>query len=114
MLDDIVTVYTNECNFAAQLRLYQDAQGDGVAVFACQKALQSVLINAGYRVSGLEVYGSEDGETWTLITTIQHPTKDAYADYTVEMPAGTSYKYLMLDTVETQMRVTTMTFVFKK
>ena len=68
------------------------------------------------------VYGSVDGKTWELIETVvvdgaDDDKKAQYADYTVEMPAGTSYKYLKLDSdgfVGAQIRVAYMTIAFKE
>ena len=99
-----------------QLRIYQDSNRgyDGKAIFSCSNVISAITLNAGYRSSGLQVYGSVDGKTWELITEIAHPTEGAYADYTVVMPAGSSYKYVMLDAPSTQMRVTAIGFIFKK
>ena len=111
-LDENMTVFTYECYFTKQLRLYQDDNGDGRAVFTSSKAISSVVINAGYRVADLEVYGSVDGENWVLIDTISHPTKDAYDDYSVQFPADAQYKYMKLDAVGGQIRIPYITFNF--
>ena len=111
-LDENMTVFTYECYFTKQLRLYQDDKGDGRAVFTSSKAITSVVINAGYRVADLEVYGSVDGENWVLIDTISHPTKDAYADYSVQFPADAQYKYMKLDADGGQIRIPYITFNF--
>lgn len=111
-----VTLNIEDCHMNSQLRIYQDAKNgyDGKAVFSCGRVIQSLVINAGYRASGLEVYASVDGVNWELITVINHPAEQTYADYTVVMPAGTSYKYFMLDAPSTQMRVKTLAIAFKK
>ena len=111
-LDAVTTMFMSGGHLNNQLRMYDDSKGDAQAIFTCTKAIQSLVINAGYRVADLEVYGSNDGENWVLIDTISHPTKDAYADYAVEMPAGTSYKYLKLDAVGAQVRIPYITFNF--
>ena len=110
-LDDNMTVTTNQCHFTTELRFYQDTNYDGNAVFASAKAIKSLTINAGKNVSGLEVYGSDDGVTWKLITTV-NVSSTAYNDYDVEMPAGTSYKYLKLDAANKQIRIPYITFNF--
>ena len=109
-LDDNVTVTTNQCHFTTQLRVYQDATYDGNAVFACSKVITGMTINAGYRASALEVYGSKDGETWTLVETLDVAATNA--DFSVEMPAGSAYKYVKLDAVNAQVRIPTITFNF--
>ncbi len=115
-LGDGVTLNIEDCHMNTQLRIYQDAKNgyDGKAVFSCGKVIQSLVINAGYRASALEVYASVDGVNWERITVINHPAEQTYADYTVVMPAGTSYKYFMLDAPQTQMRVATLSIAFKK
>ncbi len=109
-LDDVVTVTTNECYFTTQLRLYQDAKGDGKAFFACTKAFNSLVINAGHKAATLNVLGSNDGVSYTLIQAVV--TTTSYGDYVIELPAGTTYKYLMLDAVDAQIRVQHITFNF--
>ena len=110
-LDATTTMYVSGAHLNNQLRLYDDAKGDGQAIFTCAKAIHSLVINAGYKVASLEVYGSVDGTNWTLVTTV-NVSSTSYGDYTVEMPAGTSYKYLKLDAVGAQVRVPYITFTF--
>ena len=104
---DLISLYIVGCHMNKQLRIYNDDQADGNATFTCEKAIQSIVINAGYKAASLEVYASVDGQNWELIETIA--TKTSYADYTVDMPAGTSYKYLKLDAVGAQIRVANVT-----
>ncbi len=111
VLDDIVTMITNFCHFRNNLRIYQDANYDANAIIVSTKTIKSLLINAGNKDSGLQVYGSVDGETWELITTV-NVAASPYADYTVEMPAGKAYKYLKLDSVSGQIRINYMTLGF--
>jgi len=116
VLDSLMTVFTNQCHFTKQLRLYQDAKGDGTAVFASAKKIASVVINAGHKSSDLKVYGSVDGENWVEIATISvaetSTNVSTYSNYTVTIPADASYKYLKLDAVKAQIRVAYMTFNF--
>ena len=117
VLDSLMTVYTNQCFFTTQLRLYQDKQGDGVAVFAAAKPISKVLLNAGHYASGLKVYASVDGETWVEIETlsIQETSQSSstdYNNYTVSLPNDASYRYLKLDAVDKQVRIAYMTFWF--
>ena len=114
VLDEMVTLdLTNGgCCVDNQLRIYQDdTPHDGKAIFTCTKAIQSLVINAGYKVASLDVYGSDDGVTWTKVTTVS-VTSTSYSDYSVEMPEGTSYKYLKLDAVDKQVRIPAITFNF--
>ena len=112
-LDDNVTVTTTDCHFTTQLRLYYSAVNDynpngrnGVAVFAMTSAVKSLSLNAGGKAGPIEVYGSTDGETWTLITTIESTT--TYTDYDVAL-GETAYTYIKLAATASQVRVASIT-----
>ena len=114
-----ISMHIVGCHLNTQLRIYQDAKYDGIAIFKCAKVISSLKFNAGYKDSNLAVYGSTDGNTWELIKTVtidgvDDAGKAQYADYVVEIPAGTSYKYLKLDAVGAQVRVANMTIAFKE
>ena len=115
-LDDVVSVSVTQCHFTKQIRIYQDDEYDGNAVFTSTKAIKSIVLNAGHKASDLKVYGSVDGENWVEVDTVSiaATTTDVttYGNYTVEMPAGTSYKYLKLDAVSAQIRIANITFNF--
>jgi len=112
-LDDNVTVTTTDCHFTTQLRLYYSAVNDynpngrnGVAVFAMTSAVKSLSLNAGGKAGPIEVYGSTDGETWTLITTIE--STSTYTDYDVAL-GETPYTYIKLAATASQVRVASIT-----
>ena len=109
-LHDMISLHITECDLKTTLRIYQDASYDGKAEFIFTSALKSFTVNAGNKDSGLEVYASVDGVDWVLIETLN--VVSAYADYTVEMPEGTAYKYLKLDSVNGQIRIPNMKFIF--
>ena len=112
-LDDNVTVTTTDCHFTTQLRLYYSAVNDynpngrnGVAVFAMTSAVKSLSLNAGGKAGPIEVYGSTDGDSWTLITTIESTT--TYTDYDVAL-GETAYTYIKLAATASQVRVASIT-----
>ncbi len=112
-LDDNVTVTTTDCHFTTQLRLYYSEVNDwnpngrnGVAVFAMTSAVKSLSLNAGEKAGPMAVYGSTDGETWTLITTID--VTSTYTDYNVEL-GETAYTFIKLAATEKQVRVASIT-----
>ena len=115
VLDDKVTVTTNDSHFTTQIRLYQQEANEygparnGTAVFATASAVKSLSINAGGKANPIEVYGSTDGSTWTLITTIE--ATSAYADYEITL-GSTEYTYIKLAAVSGQARVASVTFGF--
>ena len=113
VLDETVTVTTTDCHFTTELRIYYSAVNEynpngrnGVAVFAMTSAVKSLSINAGNKANPIEVYGSTDGENWTLITTIE-ATAD-YTDYPIEL-GETAYTFIKLAAVSGQARVASIT-----
>ncbi len=112
-LDDVITVTTNDAHFAAQLRLYDFDNNYGThhstAVIKSTKVIDAVKLNAGYKNATLNVYGSTDGETWTLLREIT--TTEAYADYSIVIE-DSAYTYVKLEAVGAQVRVQNMTIDF--
>ncbi len=114
VLDDIITVTTNDAHFTTQIRLYDSvgsaeyAGHDGIAIIKSTKTIKALVLNAGYKAATLNVYGSNDGSTWTLLAALT--TKTSYADYTVDASAG--YTFIKLDAVDAQVRVAAMTLSF--
>ena len=108
VLDDVVTVITNGAHFTTQIRLYDSSSYDATAVIKSTKYIDKIVLNAGNKAATLNVYGSNDGATWDLITGIA--TATSYIDYTVDVPDG--YNYLKLDAVGAQIRVAFMTIAF--
>lgn len=114
-LDDVVTVVTNDAFFTKELRLYQNYQHDSTAVIKATQVIDSLVLNVGYSSGTLSVYGSADGESWTLIedVTITSATQSVFTDYTVDMPEGTAYNYIKLDsTGGTQLRIKSFSVTF--
>ena len=112
VLDENVTVVTNDAHFTKQIRLYQSAENsygparNGFAVFSTTSAIKSFSLNAGEKANPIEVYGSTDGESWTLITTIECTT--TYTDYVVDL-GDAAYTYIKLAATNGQARVASVT-----
>lgn len=108
-LSDNVTIYTTDCHFTTQLRIYSSSSNNGYAVIQSALPITKIVVNAGYKVDTLNVYGSNDeGATWTLIEGIS-VTGTSYKNYSLEL-GSTGYKYLKLDVDGTQqVRVASMT-----
>ncbi len=104
-LDDVMTLTVNGGYLTSQLRIYAGTN----VVFTSTKVIDSIIVNAGYKATTMNVYASEDGKTWTSITTVT--TVSTYNDYTVNMPEGTAYKYLKLEAPGSQIRIPEMTVV---
>ena len=106
-----VSLSVVKCHVNQQLRIYSSSTNNGIAIFQTGSEIKSVKFSAGYKDDVLNVYGSADGETWTLIKAESVTT--AYGNHTIEMPAATSYKYLKLDVEGTnQIRVANITIEF--
>ena len=82
---------------------------DGLAIFKLNNGTYSYVISANeyHNESGaIEVYGSTDGENWTLITTIECTT--TYTDYVVDL-GDAAYTFIKLAAVKGQARVASVT-----
>ena len=100
---------TYECHFTTQLRVYE-GEHDAKAVVCSANVISGLTVNAGHKNADLEVYGSTDGENWTLIDTVSViPT---YLDYEVAIDAADGYTYLKFDAVSAQVRIPSMSLTF--
>ena len=106
VLDEMITVTSLGGHFTEELRLYQSSGTDSTAIISCADVITSFSLNAGYKAASLEVYGSTDGSSWTLIDTLT--ITSSYKDLTVDM-TGTSYTQLKLDALTAQVRVASIT-----
>ncbi len=107
VLDNDITITTTECHFTSELRIYSSSAHDGYAVIESKREIESITLNVGNNADTLNVYGSTDGTTWTLVKEIT--TTSSYTDYIVEF-AETFYKYLKLDVAGTkQVRIKNFT-----
>ena len=99
----VVSTHNKGCYFNTQLRIYDSDSNNGYAVVTSTKTISGMSINAGYKAASLEVYGSTDGTTWVLISTVK--TTTAYASYDVNVDESLGYTYLKIDAVGAQIRV---------
>ncbi len=99
VLDPFVTVTTTKCHFTSELRIYSNNTNDGYAIISSTAVITKIVINAGNKEDTLNVYGSTDGTTWTLIQGVT--VEEKYKDYTIEI-ADSTYTYIKLDVAGTQ------------
>jgi hypothetical protein len=111
-LDDVVTVTTTDSHFTTQLRLYSSTTNNGYAVIEVPSThvISGLKLNAGYKQDTLNVFGSDDGATWTEIGGVA--ISSSYKDYTVDF-GGKTYRYLKLDVKGTQqIRIQSITLTY--
>ena len=112
VLDEVLTLYTTESHFTSELRIYSSATHNGYAIGKLADGLKivSLGLNAGNKADTLNVYGSTDGETWTLVQAVS--TTATYTDYSVDF-STTNYTQFKLDVAGTQqVRVKSITLTF--
>ena len=91
-LDDDVTIYTTDCHFTTQLRIYSSTTYNGYVVSnQLPGAIKSMKFNAGNKVDILVVYGSTDGNVWSEVGKVS-VTSTSYNDYTLDF-GSTNYTY---------------------
>ena len=107
-LDDKGTVTTTQCHFTSELRIYSSSTHDGYAVIHSTDKIKSIKLNAGNKADTLYVYVSNDGKTWTKLSTEISVTSTSYKDYSLDL--GGEYNYVKLDVKGTnQVRVKSIT-----
>lgn len=95
-LDDDVTIYTNDCHFTSELRIYSSSTNNGYVVSnELPGKIVSMGFNAGNKVDALVVYGSTDGNTWSQVGEVS-VTSTSYKDYTLSFGEN-NYTYFKLD-----------------
>ena len=100
-LDDNLSVSFTNSKIDTQLRVYS---GNEVKLTSSKK-INKIVAYAGYKSATLEVYGSEDGNTWVKVTSTT--VTSTYKDVTLSWTTG--YKYLKLKAVSNQVRIQNMT-----
>lgn len=113
ILDDDVTIYTTECHFTTQLRVYSSSTHNGYFYTAeLPNNIQSLGFNMGNKKDNVAIYGSNDGATWDEVGTIA-VTSTSYNDYSIDFGSN-NYKRFKFDVVGTQqVRIKTMTITYK-
>lgn len=112
-LDENVSVSTTESHFTKELRLYSSSTHNGFAIFTLSdqtKAFKGLKINAGYKLTVLGVYGSNDGKNYELIASVA--VDISYKEYTVDFK-DKYYQYIKLDpTLDLQVRIKDITITY--
>lgn len=111
-INNDLTIYTTQCHFTSELRIYSSETHNGYVVSnMLPGSISTMSFNAGYKTDVLNVYGSDDGSTWTLVKELN--TTTSYEDYIVDFES-TTYKYFKLDVEGTnQIRLKSMSVTYK-
>ena len=114
-INDDITISTHNkgCHFTTQLRIYDSSTNNGYAIITSTGVITSLEFNMGYKKATLEVYGSIDGNTWTLIDNIA-TTSTSYLDYTLDIDETLGYKYIKVDANGAQIRIATINVIILK
>ncbi|MBO7586768.1 MAG: chitobiase/beta-hexosaminidase C-terminal domain-containing protein [Bacteroidales bacterium] len=113
VLDNDMTIYTYECHFTTQLRVYSSSSHNGYFYTAALPLyIDSITFNMGYNVDNVLIYGSTDGQTWNSVGSIA-VTSSSYRNYTISFGSN-NYNFFKFDVEGTQqIRVASMTLHYK-
>lgn len=112
VLDNELTLYTTECHFTTEIRIYSSSTHDGY-FYSNQlpRPIKSLSFNIGNEADKLAIFGSNDGKTWDKIGEIT-ATK-SYSDQAIEF--SSDYLYFKGDVVGSkQIRVKSFTITYKE
>ena len=111
VLDENTTVVTTGAHFTSEIRLYDSATTDGVAVIQSAKDVEAIVVNAGNKAGTLTVFGSlDEGATWTKIEDVA--VTATYTEYTIDF-GDVNYNYIKLDSTGlSQIRVKDFSLLF--
>ena len=94
-LGDGLVIYTTECHFTTELRIYSSSSHNGYVVSdALPGTITKMTFNAGNKVDKLDIYGSNDGTIWNLVGQVS-VTSTSYKDYSFNFSG--SYNRFKLD-----------------
>ena len=116
-LGDGLVIYTTLCHFTSELRIYSSATNNGFVVSdplpgSIDKMTFSAAYASGYTKDVLNLYGSADKKTWTLIGGIE-VSSTSYKNHTLTFPKGENYTCFKLDVKgNQQIRIESMSITY--
>lgn len=110
-INNVLTLYTTQCHFTSELRIYSSSTHNGYVISnKLPGAITNLSFNAGNNTDTLNVYGSTDGITWTLVNGVN--ITSSYKDYSVDFTG--SYTYFKMDVAGTnQLRLKSFSVTYK-
>lgn len=111
-INDNLTLYTTKCHFTTQLRIYSSSSYNGFVVSnELPGRITYMTFNAGYKEDTLDVYGSNDGSTWTKVGSVA-VTSTSYKDYSFSF-GDNEYTFFKLDVAgQNQVRIAKMSVTY--
>ena len=112
-----LVIYTTQCHFTEQLRIYSSQSYNGFVVSdplpgSIDKMTFSAAYASGYTKDVLNIYGSADKKTWTLIGGIE-VSSTSYKNHTLTFPKGENYTCFKLDVAgDQQIRIESMSITY--
>ncbi len=114
VLSEELTIYTTDCFFTEQLRIYSSTTYNGFVISApLSGPITEMTFNAAYETGGdiLEVYGSTDSENWTLVKSV-NVDYSFWWDYKVSFQ-NYNFTYFKLDVKgNNQLRIKSMSVTY--
>ena len=105
ILDENVKMYTTQCHFTDELRIYSSSTHNGYVIIKSTKNINKIDLNLGYNVDTLNIYNEEDN----IIGSIN--ASSSYSDYSLSI--NPSLNYLKFDVNGTnQLRIKSMILYF--
>ncbi len=109
VLDDILTLKTDDAYFSDQLRLYNNKNNKSTAIFESDRYINALSVNAGNEVDTLKISASRDGVNWIKLKDVSLTVK--YNDYNIEIADG-EYCYLLFESTSKPLRVASVTLIY--
>ena len=112
-LGDGLVIYTTDCHFTSELRIYSSSTNNGYVVSdALPGTITKMTFNAGNKKDNLDIYGSNDGATWTKVGQVA-VTSTSYKDYSFDFSG--SYTRFKIDVEgSNQVRLKSMSVTYTK
>ena len=108
IMDENLTLYTDEAYFTTELRLYNSTIGHSKAIFEARDYIHSVSINAGQTAGMLNISASNNGEDWKLVDTVT--VTASYSDHSLNVPRG-GYQFIKIESTAA-IRLKSITFEY--
>lgn len=116
VLSEELTIYTTDCYFTSELRIYSNANNGFVTSNRLPGRITQMTFKAAYESlkDVLNVYGSNNGSDWELVDAISITNNEnSYKSYTAPSFSENNYTYFKLDVAGyNQLRIKSMSVTY--